>query len=266
MNQKHCLFIPTFNVYPKVQSVFEQLSAGPLERFEQIVIVDNGSQDGTREFLLDYIPRGEKWRGRAEVWFNNKNHSLGGSVIIGIRRALQLGHDYLDIFHSDGQALPKDLFELVELCDERRPLVVGSRLTAGSRVADYGRLRRAGNQFFALWQKRILKREVMDLGALMCLPLAFIDAEKFDRLPHDMGYQPLLLMQILAQHPLLPVIEKSIFWGEAENSNVNPWAYGIRHFSRLLKMQLYGRRDGRNSPAPDLPSTMAWPTQVQKIA
>jgi hypothetical protein len=77
---------------------------------------------------------------------------------------------------------------------------------------------------------------VYDLGALAAWPLRPLATLPFDRLPSDMGYPPLLAMQLLRRNPSLPVTELPISWGEAVHSNVILWRYGLSHLARLTRL------------------------------
>lgn len=232
---KRCLFIPTFNVAASVGSVLRDLAVGPAKKFDKILIIDNCSGDDTIAVCRRVILAHKVLAERTELWRNSENYSLGGSTVIAIEKALSLRMDYLVNLHSDGQASAQDVGRLADKCGFGFPLVLGSRLVSGSENEEYGLLRLWGNRFFARWQKFILGREVSDLGALMALPLSRLEGVDFKSVPSDMGYQPLLLMKLIAANREMEVIEIPIAWGKVEFSNVNPFAYGLRHFWRLLR-------------------------------
>lgn len=234
---KRCLFIPTFNVAPAVGSVLHDLAHGPANKFDKILIIDNCSADDTVSVCREVIGAHAVLSERTDLICNPENYSLGGSTVIAIEKAIALEMDYLVNLHSDGQASVKDVERLADFCTESWPLILGSRLVEGSSNAEYGRLRLLGNLFFAKWQKIILGRQVSDLGALMALPLRRLEGVAFKSVPSDMGYQPLLLMKLISANRAMEVIEIPISWGKVEFSNVNPFAYGARHFWRLLRFR-----------------------------
>ncbi len=234
---KRCLFVPTFNVASTVGQVLDELAKGPAKKFDKILIIDNASQDNTVAVCHEVIQRHRVLSERTELTQNPRNYSLGGSTVIAIEKALAMEMDYLINLHSDGQASVNDVARLAEACFENNRLILGSRLVEGSENEEYGRIRLLGNRFFAKWQKLILRRDVSDLGALMALPLMRLEGLNFRSIPTDMGYQPLLLMRMIAMNRDMEIVELPISWGKVEFSNVNPFAYGLRHFVRLLRFR-----------------------------
>jgi glycosyltransferase involved in cell wall biosynthesis len=235
------LFLPAYNVESSVIGVLEGLSPRLVEAVEKIWIIDNGSSDGTAKKAAAFAraqrgiqsPIGIK----LEIYRNESNYFLGGSTILALRMAIELGFDYLIVLHSDGQADPRDAERLLAECDEEeKPLVLGSRFLPTSDTARYSLARKAGNWFFIFLQQWLIGRRVYDLGSLAAFPISRIQRIPYDRLPYDMGYQPILISELLRKIPDLPVREIPIHWGEVGHSHVSIWSYGARHLGRMLQM------------------------------
>jgi dolichol-phosphate mannosyltransferase len=245
------LFIPAYRVQDSVISVLDAIPPELDAMLAHVWIIDNASDDQT-------APRIEAWLRerrdpRYSLWRNESNHSLGGTTILALRMALEAGCDYLLNLHSDGQADPDDVLRIARACTPEPRLVLGSRFVGASRVADYQLSRKLGNWFFVVLQQLLLRRRVHDLGALAALPLGRVAALPFDRLPPDMGYPPMLVLELLLSDRSLPVTEIPIAWGEAVHTNVVLWRYGLSHLARLAR-----RFAGLGSPlapsAPPLPT------------
>lgn len=98
---------------------------GLREQLETVVVVDDGSDDGT----------GERAAGQgARVERLERNQGKGAALRRGIASALAVDAEALVLLDADGQHDPADLPALLRLWDERRPdLIVGSRLHEAER-------------------------------------------------------------------------------------------------------------------------------------
>jgi glycosyltransferase involved in cell wall biosynthesis len=99
-----------------------------LER--EIVIVDDGSTDGTREIL-------DRWRKENPpdicIVFHEKNGGKGAALRTGFQHA---SGDILIIQDADLEYDPRDYIKLLEpLLEGRAPVVYGSRFMGGPRAA-----------------------------------------------------------------------------------------------------------------------------------
>ena len=70
------------------------------------IVVDNASTDGSLEHLRDALPE-------AEIIANPVNSGFAGGCNVGIRRALELGCDYVFLLNNDALVCPATIPELV---------------------------------------------------------------------------------------------------------------------------------------------------------
>lgn len=93
--------------------VLEALASLERLRYEalELVLVDNGSTDGTYEAVGDQFP--EVTRIRVE-----ENRGISWGINHGIRYALEHGHDYILLLNNDIEASPDLLRELVSVAEE----------------------------------------------------------------------------------------------------------------------------------------------------
>ena len=229
---KTVLFVPTYNVAGTVAEVLRRIPSEALEKLDSIYLVDNGSHDGTREIITDIVAQDKK--GKYRCFLNESNYSLGGSTIIAFREAIKQQADYLICMHSDGQADPMDLTKFLNAIREDQPdFVFGNRMAEENK--EYSKLRLWGNKFFAMLQRILVNRPIQDIGSFIAFKLDTVEKLKYWQYRHDMGYHPLLILE--AFRKLNPKwIDIPIKWGKVEETNINPFVYGIQHLWRISRL------------------------------
>ncbi len=119
------IIIPSYNEIAKIEITFNDLLQSFEDRQEKVEIffIDNGSTDGTREWLnkLDHPD--------VQVVFNEKNVGKGGSVKKGI--SLSKGN-YIVVHDSDFEYRAADVWKSYDCgIAENASLVVGGRFATG---------------------------------------------------------------------------------------------------------------------------------------
>lgn len=117
---------------------------GPVTLEREIVIVDDGSTDGTREIL-------DKWRAdpppNMQIIYHECNLGKGAALRTGFQHATG---DILIIQDADLEYDPRDYVKLLEpLLEGRAPVVYGSRFLGGPRAA-MSLTHTLGNQFLTI--------------------------------------------------------------------------------------------------------------------
>lgn len=111
-----CVIIPTFNNERTLDSVIR----GVLGYTDQVIIVNDGSTDSTRQILLSFS--------ELIILHLDKNKGKGFAIRQGFREAVKRGYNYAITIDSDGQHLPDDLPIFIEkLKNEPESLIIGAR-------------------------------------------------------------------------------------------------------------------------------------------
>ena len=145
---KHCIVavVPCYRVEREIQSVLQEVPS----YIEHIVVVDDASPDSTR----DLVTASAKVDSRILLIRHPSNLGVGGAMITGYKKALELGAQVVVKIDGDGQM---DVDHLPVLL---RPLIEGTAdYTKGNRFRDFKSLqqmpfiRRVGNMGLAFLAK-----------------------------------------------------------------------------------------------------------------
>jgi len=108
MKPKICVVIPNWNGKEELPACLDSLLKQTVEH--EIVVVENGSIDGSAAFLAEHYAQ-------ITVLPQKKNLGFAGGVNAGIRYALQFDMDYVALLNNDAVVDKKWLEELVKTID-----------------------------------------------------------------------------------------------------------------------------------------------------
>ena len=231
---RNLLFIPTYNCEKQIIRILNQLTPEISIHFEEIIIFDNRSNDGTVEVAQEMI---KKRSLPVEVRINSVNVNLGGTHKLAFAYGIEKGYDYCFILHGDDQADIADFRIVLETKKYgTHDLILGSRFSLNSERINYSKLRTIGNLFFNfLISLRYLKL-IPDFGGsgLNGFSVKFLKdniASHFDDYDNDLTFHTYLLMKALSLKA--DIIFVPITWREFDQkSNVNL----ISQSKKLLKI------------------------------
>ncbi|MDE2142713.1 MAG: glycosyltransferase family 2 protein [Elusimicrobia bacterium] len=148
------ILIPVFNEKATVLELLRRVEEVPLSLKKEIVMVDDGSTDGTREILRGL-------GGRATVVFHPDNRGKGAALRTAIERATG---DVLIIQDADLEYDPSDYPGLlVPILDGRADVVYGSRFLGGPhRVLFFWNY--FANKLFTLMANVLYNVNLSDMG------------------------------------------------------------------------------------------------------
>ena len=157
------LFIPVYNCAKQLRRVLEAVS-GCADRFEEVLIVDNGSSDATPEVAREV---GATLGTRVSLVRNRLNLNLGGSHKVAFGYAIRGGFDLLVVLHGDDQG---DVRDVLPVLDGISPGAewdcwLGSRFMWGARRQGYSFIRTVGNWVFNALFSLVTLRWINDLGS-----------------------------------------------------------------------------------------------------
>lgn len=132
-----CVVVPTYNNDKTLKRVLEGIHAYT----RRIIVVNDGSTDGTRDTLYLYP--------RLTVIHQPHNQGKGSALRAGFDEAHRQGFDYAITIDSDGQHFPDDIPIFVQAIEEHgEALLIGAR---NMEQAGVPRKSSFGNRFSNFW-------------------------------------------------------------------------------------------------------------------
>ncbi len=148
-------YIPAYNAAATIPSVIDRIPASMMEKIDEILVVDNASEDNTHLVSKGYAQ--EKGIKNLKVHRSEVNGGYGGSQKVGYRYAIDNGFDVVVMLHGDGQYAPEKMEDLLEpIYQGKADHVFGSRMTGDPRGGGMPLHRFLGNKFLTGAENLIL--------------------------------------------------------------------------------------------------------------
>jgi glycosyltransferase involved in cell wall biosynthesis len=233
MPDKILVFIPCYNCAPQIGRVLRQFAGGIAHRFSEILVLDNGSRDGTIEAAIaDVACAGGL---TVTVARNRENYNLGGSHKAAFAYAAANGFTHVLILHGDDQGSVADIAPILAAGAHREnDACLGARFAKGARLQGYSAFRIFGNHVFNLLFTLGTRRRVLDLGSGLNIVAASVFTDQAVRLyADDLRFNIFLLLGLFDGRRR--VVFFPISWREDDQiSNVRMMSQARRTLDILL--------------------------------
>jgi dolichol-phosphate mannosyltransferase len=170
------LILPTFDEAENIEAIVraaDEVLAGASPDGHRILVVDDGSPDGTGEIadrLADELAT-------VEVLHRAERQGLGPAYLAGFAHALGSGATHVMEMDSDFSHDPADLARLLGAVHDGADLALGSRYIAGGGVSDWGLGRRLVSRGGSWYARRVLGLAIRDLtGGFKCFRREVLEA------------------------------------------------------------------------------------------
>jgi glycosyltransferase involved in cell wall biosynthesis len=134
---KLSIIIPTYNEMATITEIVEKVLQAPVQCPKELIIVDDCSMDGTREYLQGLITKGGNGTqaGAVKVLYHTKNTGKGGAIRTAIPHVTG---DIVLIQDADLEYDPSDYPILLQpILDDRADVVFGNRFHGGAHRVLY---------------------------------------------------------------------------------------------------------------------------------
>lgn len=162
------VIIPVHNRKAVTLQCLDHLEAqGDLDAF-QVVVVDDGSTDGTTEAIGQQYPHVHILQGDGNLWWT-------GAIEIGMHYAYQNGADYIFWLNDDTLPNPGTLNQLLSYCRMHPTAIASSQCNFNGELTYGGQTRTRLFQYpIHADPNQVIDCDALD-GNLVCLPRSVID-------------------------------------------------------------------------------------------
>jgi len=222
--------IPAYNEAATVESLLDAVWALELEK--QLVVVDDGSSDGTGEII-------ERWRANRDgvVLVRQENGGKGAAVRAAIPHA---DGDIIVIQDADLEYDPTDVPSLIEPIERGlADVVFGSRLSGGRPQRAYLFWHLVGNRFLSLLTNVLYNTTLSDMETGYKAFRADV-LRSLDLRQNDFSIEPEITAKVCRRK--LRIYELPIaYYGRtyAEGKKIT-WRDGLKAIRVLLGVRLFG--------------------------
>ncbi|MEM6844717.1 MAG: polyprenol monophosphomannose synthase [Bacteroidota bacterium] len=141
---ENLVIVPTYNEKENIQLLLNSILL--LRINFDVLVVDDGSPDGTADLVRDLQP---KYEGQIHLIEREGKLGLGTAYLRGFQFALENGYTYVFEMDADFSHNPQDLEQLYYACKkEGYDLAIGSRYVTGVNVVNWP-IRRVLVSYFA---------------------------------------------------------------------------------------------------------------------
>lgn len=169
--------IPTYNekenVAKMIESVLNLNGAASVKESNakiSLVIIDDNSQDGTREIVNNLLNNNEE-NGYAGIFKDNlyiiereRKLGLGTAYVAAFKFAIERGFDYVITMDCDFSHSPEEIIGFIALMSGKKcGMIVGSRYMGGIRIINWSMKRLLISYFANMYAKFITGVKIDDL-------------------------------------------------------------------------------------------------------
>lgn len=225
------ILIPVYDEIATVQEVLDAVASAPcLDLEKELVIVDDGSTDGTREFLKELDAK----KYHANILFHEKNQGKGAALRTAQKAA---SGDIILIQDADLEYSPTEYPELLRpILDGKADVVYGSRLSGGKITRAFNFLHLLGNKFLSFLTNILYNATLTDMET--CYKVFKADIfKKVDIKSNRFDFEPEITAKVLKQGVRLYELPISYYGRDFDEGKKITWLDGFAAIWALIKFR-----------------------------
>jgi len=227
---KLSIIIPCYNEAALIEEVIRKVSAISIQE-KEIIVVDDGSTDGTREILS-----GGNLPGVERIIFHERNMGKGAALETGFREATG---DVLVVQDADFEYDPRELSLLMApIVEGRADIVYGSRFLEGTPPALFKSL--AANRFLTFLSNVFSGVRLTDMET--CYKMFRREVIESIRIEEKrFGFEPEITAKVVREGWKIMEVAISYHGRTAEQGKKIGWKDGVSAIRAIIKYNLLRR-------------------------
>jgi glycosyltransferase involved in cell wall biosynthesis len=226
--EKISIIIPVYNEISTLDKILEKVNEAYFQGLKkEIILVDDGSKDGSREKLKEL----ESFSSY-KIYYHAKNMGKGAAIRTAIS---YITGDIVVIQDADLEYDPKDYEDLIKLIiDDRADVVYGSRLSGGRPTRSFMFTHLLGNKFLTLLTNILYDATLSDMETCYkafradVIKNITIKSNKFD-------FEPEITAKVLKRKYHLYEAPISYYGRDYHEGKKITWKDGIAAIIALIK-------------------------------
>ena len=204
---RNLVIIPTYNEIENIEKMINTVFE--LSRVFEILIVDDGSPDGTAQMVKSLQ---QKYPNLLHLEERKGKLGLGTAYIHGFKWAIERAYDFVFEMDCDFSHNPKDLIRLLDACEHQADVSVGSRYCKGGKISNWPVGRILMSYFASVYVRLVLWLPVKDTtSGFKCYKLNVLKTIDLDKIEF-MGYAFQIEMKYNAYKKGFKIIEVPILF------------------------------------------------------
>jgi len=208
---KNIVIIPTYNEKENVEKMLRYVFSLPCEF--HVLIVDDGSPDGTAAIVKALQ---QSFSTKLFIEERTGKMGLGTAYIHGFKWALKNKYDYIFEMDCDFSHNPDDLLRLLDACETKCDVAIGSRYCKGGHIKNWPLGRIMMSYFASVYVRIILWLPIKDTTAgFKCYKRKVLETINLDSIKF-MGYAFQIEMKYNAYKKGFKLLEVPILFKDRE--------------------------------------------------
>jgi glycosyltransferase involved in cell wall biosynthesis len=233
---KVSIVMPCYNESSTIDAIIKQVLAVELPVDRELVIVDDFSTDGTRDFLHDI---GNEHSDAIQVVYHEVNRGKGAALRTGFVHATG---DIIIIQDADLEYDPNEYAKLLKpILEDKADVVYGSRFIGGESHRVLYFWHSMGNRFLTLLSNMFTDLNLTDME--VCYKVFKRDLlEKISLTEDRFGFEPEFTAKIARLNCAIYEVGISYYGRTYDEGKKINWRDGVRAVYVIFKYGLFGAR------------------------
>ena len=234
-NYNVCVVIPAYKAQREILGVLEQIP----EFVTRIIVVDDACPNSTGKLVQE-----KSKDKRVEVIFNQENLGVGGTMVVGYKKALEEKHQIIVKLDGDGQMDPTRIPQLIgPIIRGQADYAKGNRFDSLEDLEQMPKIRIFGNAVLSIMSKVSSGYwQITDpTNGFTAIHRTVLERIHLGKLRKGWFFESDILFRLAIIKAVVADVPMPASYG-SEKSNLNihkvifefPTRYGINHFKRIL--------------------------------